>query len=110
MQRLQANKSAQQYGGRGRRGRASRRGTDLVRLDVAEDEEDPGSEEAEEEEEVLEEEDEQAGEGQGRYPSRSRTRVAHYNPAEFEHQPRARRTRPQVRPRLLQLMLSEAVE
>ena len=93
VQRLQASKDALQHDGRGRRGGASKRSRELVRLDVADDEEGQGSEEAEE---VIEEEGEQPGEGQGRYPSRSRTRVAHYNPAEFEQQPRPRRMKEQV--------------
>ena len=94
MQKLQASKHAQLDDSQTRRVRAARRSREHVNLDVQIDEADR-DQGIEEEDEQLED-DEQPGEGQGRYPSRSRARVEHYNPADFEQQHRARRRRAQV--------------
>lgn len=98
MQKLQTSEHAQLDDTHTRRARAARRSREHVNLDVQNDEDNRDQEigEAEEEDEQLGEDDEQPGEGQGRYPSRSRARVEHYNPADFEQQHRARRRRAQV--------------
>lgn len=70
---------------------------DELAEDLAEDQE--RLEGVEDEDEEEEEEEEQPLSGQGRYPSRFRNRVNHYNPSVVEHKPRTRRRQSSVSPR-----------